>query len=247
MGISVKANVREVAPSHTRGQTPLPDSGLRSRSRGIPRPAPTYVYRRNRLGEWEPLAGLDFSSALPRSLPRRRTYSLRRAAVLILLGFLPGGVLWGWSWKLQREVAQQQVEMNAYSEQGVGVIAVQMEVTAQRVSGGKLVLHGRTNLPDGTVLRARVGRNVTVLAHDYPIVVRQSLFQSAPLANRGRSFRPGDYEIELLALFAPTAQSQAVLNWVGPGGKKLTGPLVESSEENETVKVVAFRGGIRLR
>ncbi len=247
MGISVKAKVREITPSHTRGQTPLPDSGLRSRSRGIPRPAPTYVYRRNRLGEWEPLAGLDFSSALPRSLPRRRTYALRRAAVLILLGFLTGGALWGWSWKLQRGVVQQQVEMKAYSEQGVGVISVQMEVTAQRVSGGKLVLHGRTNLPDGTVLRARVGRNVTVLAHDYPIVVRQGLFQSAPLANRGISFRPGDYEIELLALFAPTAQSQAVLNWVGPGGKKLTGPLVESSEENETVKVVAFRGGIRLR
>ncbi len=164
MGISVKANVREVAPSHTRGQTPLPDSGLRSRSRGIPRPAPTYVYRRHRLGDWEPLAGLDFSSALPRSLPRRRTYSLRRAAVLILLGFLPGGALWGWSWKLQRGVVQQQVEMNAYSEQGVGVISAQMEVTAQRVSGGKLVLHGRTNLPDGTVLRARVGRNVTVAA-----------------------------------------------------------------------------------
>lgn len=90
MGISVKAKVREVAPSHTHGQTSLPGGGLRSRSPGIPRRAPTYVYRRNRLGEWEPLAGLDFSSALPRSLPRRRTYSLRRAAVLILMGFLPG-------------------------------------------------------------------------------------------------------------------------------------------------------------
>ncbi len=90
MGISVKAKVREVAPSHTHGQTSLPGGGLRSRSPGIPRRAPTYVYRRNRLGEWEPLAGLDFSSSFPRPLPRRRKYSLRRAAVLILMGFLPG-------------------------------------------------------------------------------------------------------------------------------------------------------------
>lgn len=247
MGIYADAKVNGFATCRTCGQTRLPQDGPRCRSCDTLLPTAVYVQRLNRWGEWEQVSDLDFTSHLPRPRRRRRKYSLRRAALLVLLGCLPGGMIWGWSWKLQRNVAQQQVETDAYQAQGVGVIPVRLELTFQRVAGGKLLFRGQTNLPDGTVLQARIARNTTVLAQDYPIVVRDGLFESAPLASRGRSFRPGDYEIELLARFGATAQSESVFQVVGPGGKKLTGPLVEPSQEEETVKTVAFRGGIRLR
>lgn len=247
MPVGVDTEAREFATCRSCGQTHLPENGLRCRSCGNPLLTPVHVYRRNRSGEWERIRELDFTRHLPLPPPRPRKRRMHRWALLILLPALPGGMLWGWSWKLQREVAQQQPEADAYRSRGVGVIPVRMEATAELVAGGKLVIRGHTNLPDGTLLQARVRRNTTVLAQDYPIVVSGGQFHSAELANRGRSFRPGEYQIHLLARFAPTAQPHPVFDIVGPGGKKLTGPLVESSGENPSAKLIAFQGAIRLR
>lgn len=246
MATGTNTKIRPLAACPTCGRTQPPEIGLWCRLCGTPLLAPGHIYRRTPSGGWERLAEFDPRSFLGPLPPRRRKLPIRRWALLVLLAFVPGGLLWGWSWTLQQEVAQQQAQAEAYREQSVGLIQAHMEATAERVAGGKLILRGRTNLPDGTILGARVRRGNTVLAHDYPIVVSGGLFHSTALANRGRAFGPGEYEMDLLARFAPTAQPPRVFDLVGPGGKKLTGPLVESAEESPRVKRVALRGAIRV-
>ncbi|MFQ5776553.1 MAG: hypothetical protein ACE5IP_00935 [Terriglobia bacterium] len=250
MGISVETKTPAVPSCPRCRRTQSADLGLLCRSCGTALELPVIGYRRNRAGAWEEITGLDFTGALPLPTPpqpRRGWSPIYRWALLAVLSTLPGGVLWGWSWELQQEVARQEAEAEAYRAQGVGVIRPHLEATAQRVAEGRLVVHGRTNLPDGTVLEARVRRGETLLARDYPIVVSAGEYRSAELANRGRAFRRGEYTVELVAQFGPTAQPATVHNIVGPGGKKLAGPLVESTEEDPASKQVTFQGRISLR
>lgn len=250
MGISVDTKTPAV-PTCPRCRHPQSaDLGLLCRSCGTALELPVIGYRRNRAGDWEEITGLDLTPALPLPAPpqpRRGWSPIYRWALLAVLSTLPGGLLWAWSWNLQQQVAEQEIQAEEYRAQGVGVIRPHLDATAQRVAEGRLVVHGHTNLPDGTVLEARVRRGETLLARDYPIVVRAGEYRSAALANRGRPFRRGEYTVELVAQFRPTAQPAAVYNIVGPGGKKLTGSLVESIEEDPPSKQVTFQGIISLR
>lgn len=243
MGTSVTTKVRESATCRC-GRIQSPTEGPLCRSCGTPLQIPFYVYRRNAGGEWEPVAELDFKGyAAAISRTARRPL---RLGLILLVSLVFAVVLWGWWWKWELEAAQRQAEAEAYAEQGTGIVRVELEVTPEFATGGKLVISGRTNLPEGTLLEARVRRQQTVLAQDYPIAVSNGTFRSRELANRGRAFRPGEYELDVLARFTPSAQPESVFARVGPGGKKLTGSMVESTGENPDTKQVAFRVGIRL-
>ena len=56
-----------------------------------------------------------------------------------------------------------------------------------------------------------------------------------------------DYEIELLARFAPGEQNQEIFDSVGPKGSELSGSFVVASAENPAVRQVRFLKGIHLK
>lgn len=233
----LEARVSEMATCPACGHHQNPQNGLRCILCGNELATPMRVYRRTWKGDWEPVDDLDLTRALPAPPPVRYGPIVRRWALLVLLAAVPGGLLWGWSWKLQRQVAQEHVATLAYFDLGLGQFEPKLVASARPLTYGKIRIEGRTNLPDGTVLEAQVLRGGTVLARTYPVAVKDGQFTTGELSNRGRAFRTGDYDIKVLARFAPTAQSAEVFRVVGPKGKKLTGPLVVKTSEGPQVSL----------
>lgn len=246
MPISLDAKFSDTPLCQSCGRRQLADNDPRCRICGSALVLPVIGYRRNRAGEWERIRELNLTIPLPHSEPRPRLRRLHRFALLVLLSSLPGGMLWGWSWKLQREVTQHESAAATRQAEGRGIILARLEATVDRVGKGRLVILGSTNLPDGTVLEARFLRGETVLARDYPIVVQDRAFRSSEMANRGKPFHRGEYDVQIVAPFGSTQQSDAVFAVVGPRGRKLIGPLIESNRETPPAKQIAFRGTVSL-
>jgi len=236
----------DFATCRTCGLIQLPENTLRCRKCGDPL-FPLTAYRKNEKGEWEQIEDLDLSSHIPKRIPLRQRIPWYRWSLLLAVSLLPGGLIWGWSLKLQQDVAREQADTAAYRAAGIGLYTLALTATIERNRAGKLIVNGTTNLPDGTVLEARILRGATVLAQDFPILVQGKNFHSAELANRGRPFAPGEYGLELLVRFEPTSQPQSVFDIVGPGGVKLRGLHVREEDSPGKGKTVFFQGTVSLR
>lgn len=242
-----KGKVSECATCQHCGTVQLPENGLLCRICHAPLITPLRVYRRNWKGEWLPVQDLDLTLVLPAPPRRRRRPLNKRWIALALMVVLPGVILSGWSWNAKRVSAQKQAALQARRKRGPGNLEVKIDAAARWVKDGGVVIGGDTNLPDDTVLEAGIRYGDTELARSFPIVVRGGSFESPLLTNHGVAFQPGEYEIELLARFAPGEQNQEIFDSVGPKGSELSGPFVVASAENPAVRQVRFRKGINLR
>lgn len=242
-----KGKVSELATCQHCGTVQLPENGLRCRICSAPLITPLRVYQRNWKGEWLPVQDLDLTQVLPAPPRRRRRPLNKRWIALVLLVVLPTVILSVWSWKAKRVRAQEQAASLARRKRGPGNLEVKIDATAQWAKDAGVVISGETNLPDNTVLEAGILYGTTELARSFPIMVRGGSFESPVLTNHGAAFQPGEYQIELLARFAPGEQNQEIFDSVGPKGSELSGPFVVASAENPTVRQVTFLKGIHLR
>lgn len=106
--------------------------------------------------------------------------------------------------------------------EGEVLLTAQAEVTRTRY----VVVHGTTNLPDGTKLLVTLWGASGPGAQDEPVVSR-GLFRTATFTNRGAALDAGSYTASIVSANAQPAAVRAV---IGERGEHLTGDLVEEAQ-----------------
>jgi len=111
--------------------------------------------------------------------------------------------------------------------------AIVDSLTAERMDGGALRVHGRVRLPDGTKLQVAIrpagGGPSLAMTHT---LVQDGRFETPPLSGDMGPLPPGRYRFEVLAHFTPDWQTAAVLRATGEG-KALRGPGITRSRQGD--------------
>ena len=136
----------------------------------------------------------------------------------------------------ERAASQSQAPYTTPSQ----TIDVAIEVTAQ--GGGKPVIVGQTNLPDGFQAIAAMHEGQSVLGQA-KIEVRSGRFTAGPFTMEGAAYPRGTY---VFTLDSPLTELQPpnVQAAIGPGGRFLRGPWVKLEMRQN---FVAFLAPIEIR
>lgn len=245
MTSTFQGQVAEYTKCHTCGKFQLPENGLRCSRCDAVLLTPLRVYRRTWQGDLEPVESLDLTPLLPPSRPSRSGLLVQGWVAVLVVMLLSGGVLFARFWNSTRVLSQQQAGL-AGSKRDAANQVVEIKASARWAADGGLVVAGDTNLPEGTRLDVRVNQSGTTLARSFPVTIWKGAFQSPVLRNRGGAFRPGDYQIKVLARFAPGEQDAEVFDNAGPQGRNLIGPFVAPRPEDPRGREVSFLQGFEL-
>jgi hypothetical protein len=118
---------------------------------------------------------------------------------------------------------QYDVSLQKVVQPGNG-IAIEISLSIERGTDGRVRILGRTNLPNGMALMLDL-RNAEskYFAQDQIKIVDGGLVSSW-FSNQGRPLRSGAYDIEVSSPL-PQFQSQIVRNIIGENGENLSGPV----------------------
>ena len=89
-------------------------------------------------------------------------------------------------------------------------------------------VRGTTNLPDGAQLQVFLRRPGQDLWREAWATVSHGSFASPPLLPPDQRLLPGQYAVEVVLAFGPGVQPEPVEALLGPDGKRLDGPQVQS-------------------
>ena len=106
---------------------------------------------------------------------------------------------------------------------------------------GKLIVRGKTNVPDGTKIRVFLKRDRIATTSDKPTIVKDGAFESGPIDWRQEALLDGNYTLTI-SISPHKRQPAATLSAFGIAGNNLTGPLVtyEQSATGEKVKIITL-------
>lgn len=105
--------------------------------------------------------------------------------------------------------------------------ALNVTLTTKIEGGGKPIVSGTTNLPDGIELMITISRKESNYRAQDKVKVKDGAFQSVQFTQKGTPFNPGKYSVEVMM---PVAGVQPPASWpiIGNEGSKLEGPLVKN-------------------
>jgi len=122
--------------------------------------------------------------------------------------------------------------------------AMEVAVKTEASSSPRPVIHGSTNLPDGTKLAVIVSRQESAFRAEILTEVKSGSFTAGPLSQRTNDLNPGVYNLEVL-LAAIGDQPLAVRDAVGKEGEKLQGPFVKRDGRSRTLRyMTTFQVGL---
>jgi len=104
--------------------------------------------------------------------------------------------------------------------------ALNVTMSTKVEGGGKPVVVGKTNLPEGTDLMVSIKRKKSAYHGQIKVQVSRGEFWAGPFTQKGSAFNPGTYTLEITVPFAPS-QPASVQSQIGDHGEKLQGPLVK--------------------
>lgn len=81
-----------------------------------------------------------------------------------------------------------------------------------QLNDGKLVVAGRTDLPDGSTLEIDIYSGPTLVATDAPVSVQGRGFSSRPMLSRGVNFTPGKFRVRIQPAKAKPAGRLSAIN-----------------------------------
>lgn len=119
-----------------------------------------------------------------------------------------------------------------------------LEVTDVSVSGDKVLISGRTDLPDGASVIVgfdvwgRSGSDLYIGVDEKTTVSKGEFTVTLSIPQRDE-FKKGPYEVSVL--FTPRGQSENVIELVGKDGENLVGELVNEAGSFKTMKLVEKR------
>ncbi len=123
-----------------------------------------------------------------------------------------------------------------------------LEVTDVSVSGDKVLISGRTDLPDGASVIVgfdvwgRSGSDLYIGVDEKTTVSKGEFTVTLSIPQRDE-FKKGPYEVSVL--FTPRGQSENVIELVGKDGENLVGELVNEAGSFKTMKLVE-KGDLEL-
>jgi len=120
-------------------------------------------------------------------------------------------------------------------------IPLRMEVDSA-YENGKVAIVGRTNLPDGTDLIARIYRDESNFSDDYKVSVAAGQFRVELFMNKGAPVSTGSYGIKITAP-PVSAQPESVRRRLGPNYSNFSGPSIKWSQSGT---VLEWRGSIPI-
>ena len=129
-----------------------------------------------------------------------------------------------------KEKARAPVSYGPPMEEGV-VLGLEVEVSRQR----RATLHGKTNLPDGTILMTSVSGDSTDFLGQDRAMVHEGSFRT-DFFGPATGLKDGIYTAGV-TMPIPRVQTREVRAIIGEEGEHLTGPLVEQGDLGTTVAV----------
>jgi hypothetical protein len=126
---------------------------------------------------------------------------------------------------------------------------VNVAIDAAASGGGKPVIEGRTNLPDGTVLTVSLQPPNSVCATgcvpiEFETRVSDGHFRAGPFTAGGRNLPPGDYTLEIASNMA-RLQSVSVQAIIGPRGEYMIGKNVRVPGDGADEFIVDYISQVR--
>jgi len=107
--------------------------------------------------------------------------------------------------------------------------ALNVTMSTKVEGGGKPVVVGKTNLPDGTHLMVDIKRKKSTYHGQDKAQVFRGKFRVGPFTQWGNALNPGTYTLEITVPFAQV-QPASVQSQIGSHGEKLQGPLVKKED-----------------
>ena len=102
---------------------------------------------------------------------------------------------------------------------------VALDVTLDRVAGGKVQVVGQTSLPDGMKLMLGLRNRSTDYFAQNKVTVSNGEFRSDPFSNRGAALPAGTYQVSVSSPL-PRLQPVSVRTAIGENGEALSGPAI---------------------
>lgn len=166
----------------------------------------------------------------------------RQIAILVGLGLLNvmviGGLLGFVMCSTTTDtLVQPSADVPLVETQQTERLDVFIDLSVELTDGGHVILVGRTNLPNGTIIMTSVKQNSMGFHGGDKVSVREGVFRAGPFGPAGQGLPAGHYLAEALMPY-PLAQPTSVRAVIGENGERLIGDLVVRDDVGPIVTLV---------
>jgi hypothetical protein len=117
------------------------------------------------------------------------------------------------------------------------IIKAVIEIQLKLLKNGKLVVFGKTNLPNNTQFMVHLDKAFRDGGWDSSVRVKNYMYSSGEFTNGGQAMSKGEYTARIIVVMA-ALQPDNVKAIIGENFKYLTGPLVKSTNGSRDVNAV---------